>query len=405
LPRRLRLYLLATVAVASTACVVAVVASPPDVQSLPLATLVLVLAAIALRAPVKLDRKTKLTLEDAVTFAGALLLTPALAMLAVSASTLVALRFGRVLWYEKAFNAAKAALAIGAASVVYHGLSLVPREIDLRAAVIAAVVKYLVATSLVDLATGIQLGRAPFAKWWVRRRVGIVPAIGLHLFGVLGAVAAMQDRWVLALLLVPTAAMLLLLREGRAARERSAALLSELAELADLRDPRGRGFAREVAALAERMAVRASLPADRVALVRDCARLHSVGLLDLAPANGAVDTADFRRHPELGARRLAQVHELHEHATVLAMHHEQPDGSGYPRRLRDGSVPLEASVIGLAETYLEMRHEEECDAPTDVRAALVSGRGSRWHEVAVDALVTLLDEEERTVAVPSTATA
>src|SRR5919199_967626 len=209
----------------------------------------------------------------------------------------------------------------------------------------------------------------------------------------LGAVAAVREPWVLVLLLVPTAAILLLLRESDRARGRATALLQELADLADLRDPRGRAHARDVAELAERLARRLRFDPEQVALVRDCARLQNLGLLDLAPPHVAIDEMTLRRHAELAEARLSRIPNLSEHALVVGAHHEQPDGNGYPRGLRGAQVPLEASVICLAESYVALTREDGAPASLEeVRRELERGRGSRWHDAAVDALLGLLDE-------------
>ena len=403
--RGLRLYLLAVMVAAALAVVAASLFLPLDAN--PLGILVFLLAAIALREPVRLNRKTKLTLEDAVVFAGALLLSPAVAMFVAGGSTLVALRFASgTKWYERAFNAAKATLAVGIATIAYHALANVPARdvIDPLAAVVAGVAKYLVSSTLVDLAVALQLHRSPLAGWWSRRRAGVVPALGLHLFGLLAAVAAAREPWALVLLLVPTAAMLVLLRESDRSRSRAAALLHELADLADLRDPRGRTHARDVAELAERIARRLRLDPEQVALVRDCARLQNLGLLDLAPPHVAIDELTLRRHAELAEQRLARVPSLSEHALVVGAHHEQPDGNGYPRGLRGRQVPLESSVIGLAESYVGFTRRNGAPIPEEeIRKELERGRGSRWHEAAVDALIGLIDErvEPRPTLAPS----
>lgn len=397
MPRAMRLYLVGTMAGALVAIVVAAFAWPPDGNS-PLGILVFVLAAIALREPIRLNRKTKITLEDAITFAGALLLSPAVAMLAAGGSTLVALRFRSTKWYERGFNAAKAALAVGIAGALYHMLAAVPSRdiIDPIAAVAAGAAKYLTSATLVDLAVAFQLRRSPFAKWGSRRRTGAVPALGLHLFGMLGAVAAAREPWVLVLLLVPTAAMFLLLRESDRARSRAGALLQELADLADLRDPYGRAHARDVAALAERLASRLRFEPDQVALVRDCARLQNLGLLDIAAPHVAIDDHALRQHAELAERRVARIPNLAEHALIVGAHHEQPDGNGYPRGLRGREVPLEASLICLAEAYVALaRRDGAALSDEEIRAELERGRGSRWHEAGVDALLALLDEESQ----------
>ncbi|HEX9437084.1 MAG TPA: HD domain-containing phosphohydrolase [Candidatus Limnocylindria bacterium] len=406
----LRAYVLGVPAAAVVAVLAGAAIAPESDLRPGLAALVFALATLALREPIHLTRRTKLTLEDAITFAGALVLPPAVAMVVAGASTVAGLRFRTgTPWYDRAFNGGKTALAIGAAAATYHLLAIAPADsIDPAAAAVAAGAKYLTGVTLVDVAAGLQLHRSPFASWWQRRKTAILPMTALHLFGILGAVAALRQPWVLVLLIVPTASMLVLLREGRRARERASALLFELADLADLRDPYAHGHSRAAADVAERIAQRLHLPPDQTALVRDAARLQDIGLLDLVPSSVAIDISGARRHPDLGRQRLAQVPELWEHAGLIGMHHERPDGTGYPRGLRGEQVPIEASIVGIADWYVGARSPRPDSAALDdaeIERELIDGRGTRWHTSVVDGLLALLAEERVRVARPGTSAA
>src|SRR5919198_984058 len=251
LPARLRTYLLVVMATSAGLFALALAVGP-------------------LRTPLRLDHKKKITLEDAATLAAALLLTPAVAMLVTGLATLT-LRFSRTKWYERAFNASKSAIAVGVASLLYRALTPDPSHavIDPWNGAVAAVTKYLVSVTLVDLAIALQAGRPPATSWWQRRRPGIVPALGPHLFGLLGAVAGATQPWVIGLLAVPSATIWLLMRESARARERASALLYELADVAELREPYSRGRSREASHLAERIARRMGMSAERIAVIRD----------------------------------------------------------------------------------------------------------------------------------------
>lgn len=406
----LRAYVLGVPVAAVMAVLVAAVAAPGSDLNLGVAALVFALATLALREPIHLTRRTKLTLEDGITFAGALILPPAVAMVVAGASTVAGLRFRTgTPWYDRAFNGGKTTLAIGAAAAAYHLFAVAPADpIDPVAAAVAAVAKYLTGVTLVDVAAGLQLDRSPFASWWQRRKTAILPMTALHLFGILAAVAALRQPWILVLLLVPTASMLVLLREGRRARERASALLFELADLADLRDPYAHGHSRAAADVAERLAQRLHLPPDQTTLVRDAARLQDIGLLDLAPSSVAIDISGARRHPELGRQRLAQVPELWEHAGLIGMHHERPDGTGYPRGLRGEQIPVEASIVGIADWYVAARSPRPDRAPlgdAEIERELIDGRGTRWHAPVVDGLLALLADERAREPRPGTSAA
>ena len=122
LPLGLRTYLIAVMASAVLLLAILFALGPVVAPRLFIAPIIFLFAVIALRAPLRLDHKKKLTLEDAATLAGALLLVPALAMLIAGVATLT-LRFARTKWYERGFNAAKSAIAVGVAAILYRALT------------------------------------------------------------------------------------------------------------------------------------------------------------------------------------------------------------------------------------------------------------------------------------------
>jgi response regulator RpfG family c-di-GMP phosphodiesterase len=59
----------------------------------------------------------------------------------------------------------------------------------------------------------------------------------------------------------------------------------------------------------------------------------------------------FQEHSERGARILSMIPELRNVADIVLLHHENFDGSGYPRGLRGEQIPLACRVIRVADAY------------------------------------------------------
>jgi HD-GYP domain-containing protein (c-di-GMP phosphodiesterase class II) len=77
---------------------------------------------------------------------------------------------------------------------------------------------------------------------------------------------------------------------------------------------------------------------------------------------GALTPEEFaliEQHPGVGARILRSVHFLAPHLPIVELHHERPDGKGYPHRLRGDEIPLLARIVHVADAY---------DAMTSARA-------------------------------------
>src|SRR5881227_2323042 len=135
----------------------------PSADRLAVAIVLVCLATAAQLRPVHLTQKTKVTVEDAATFAAALLLDPGLAILVAGGSTLLAGLRGRMSWYNRAFNVSAVVIDTGAAGAA-------PSLSTISAIAVAALLKFGVNSTVVDIAVALQLRRRPLAKWWGRHR-------------------------------------------------------------------------------------------------------------------------------------------------------------------------------------------------------------------------------------------
>jgi len=367
------------------------------------------MAAIAQLWPVHLSVKMKITVDDTASFAAALLLGPFYAMILAGGTTLIALHFRgvRQRWYNRGFNSATSALSTGAAATVFLLVAGPGAEVvrEPWAIGMAAIAKYLVNSTLIDLVVALQMRRNPLAGWWTLHRRLLPYEAALLVLGALAAIAAQAQPWTLLLFGVPMAVVLLTLRDSARVREQTKAAILELADLIDLRDPYTHGHSQRVAALAERLARRLRLSYAQVELIRDAARVHDVGkigtndlvLLKPGPLTEE-EQREMRRHTEIGHRLLRRLPEFWEGAELVLSHHERHDGAGYPRGLKGDELPVEVSVISVADTYDAMttdRPYRKGLAWDLVRAELVRQRGKQWRERAVDAFIEMIDEERR----------
>jgi HD-GYP domain-containing protein (c-di-GMP phosphodiesterase class II) len=146
----------------------------------------------------------------------------------------------------------------------------------------------------------------------------------------------------------------------------------------------------------------------QVALIRDAARVHDIGkigtndtvLLKPGPLDEA-ERAEMQRHAEIGHRLLRHLPEFFEGAELVLSHHERHDGKGYPRGLKGDELPLEVSVISVADTYDAMTTDRPYRRGMGwetVRAEIIANRGTQWRERAVDAFVEMIEGERAAAA-------
>ena len=139
-----------------------------------------------------------------------------------------------------------------------------------------------------------------------------------------------------------------------------------LAAALDARDPYTAGHSERVSVLSVAIGRQLALSADEVEVLRLGALLHDIGKIgvpdEVLMKPGALTATEFeyiKQHPVLGARILRSVPFLARHIPIVELHHERPDGRGYPQGLRGNDIPLAARIVHVADAY---------DAMTSARA-------------------------------------
>jgi diguanylate cyclase (GGDEF)-like protein len=194
--------------------------------------------------------------------------------------------------------------------------------------------------------------------------------------------------------------------DGPEGAELQLATVIGLAEALDVRDSGAVGHCQTVGRYAELTATTLGLAPERVERVRLAGVLHDVGKIGVSDRvitkPGPLDADEWREmrtHPEIGARLLAHPEFDDLRAWVLA-HHERPDGRGYPLGLEGAAIPLEASIVAVADAY-EAMTDDRAYRPAlgeeAARAELDAGAGTQFDARAVRAFLTGL---ERASAAP-----
>ncbi|HEY1450242.1 MAG TPA: diguanylate cyclase [Solirubrobacteraceae bacterium] len=191
--------------------------------------------------------------------------------------------------------------------------------------------------------------------------------------------------------------------EGRdIATERFLAVMLDLAEAIDLRFSGSARHSETVGRYAEGMARALGLSKQRTGRVRLAGLLHDIGKVGVPDGilhkPGRLTEEEFaviKRHPELGAQMLDHP-SLADVREWVGAHHEQPDGRGYPRGLKDEEIPLEARIIAVADAYEAMTSDRAYRSSMDHAAAreeLERCAGTQFDPRVVEALCSLLEHE------------
>jgi diguanylate cyclase (GGDEF)-like protein/putative nucleotidyltransferase with HDIG domain len=172
-----------------------------------------------------------------------------------------------------------------------------------------------------------------------------------------------------------------------------------LAEELDVRDTGSTGHCQTVARYAELMARALGFEPDHVERVRLAGLLHDIGKTGvsdrLMSKSGPLEPDEWhsiRTHPEIGARLLAHP-EFEDLREWVLMHHERPDGKGYPFGLARGQIPVEASILAAADAYEAMTSERAFRSALGEEVAiseLRAGAGSQFDAAVVEVFLGIL---------------
>ena len=135
-------------------------------------------------------------------------------------------------------------------------------------------------------------------------------------------------------------------------------LAETLAEALDARDPYTAGHSLRVADYAVAIAQELGLPQKQIEVLRVGAQLHDIGKIGVPDGillkPGPLSAAEFgliKLHPQIGRRILEKDPGFDPILSLVELHHENWDGSGYPYNRAGQNIPLEARIVRVADAF------------------------------------------------------
>jgi diguanylate cyclase (GGDEF)-like protein/putative nucleotidyltransferase with HDIG domain len=357
----------------------------PQLSSLDLAALSVLVALALINEALALDLYTASTVSSVVaSLAAVFLLGPAgVAVLAPVEAITHALR-RRPPWYKVAFNLSGHMLAGTAASMVFHGLGI---RVNIEAlpalilpAALAALAYYAVNVGLVATALALSERSSPMRVWreqykwlWVHYlAAGVVALVlavaylGLGVYGILAfLIPLFIVRYAQKQYIDRTADHIRALKAlnqdlmvaNAEVRQMNEELLGLLARIIDFRDPYVYNHSEQVATYALAIAREMGLSATQIETLRRAALCHDLGKIGIPDAvlnkPGRLTEEEYevvKEHVNIGAELLKSSHVLHGLIPGVRHHHERWDGHGYPAHLRGEEIPIEARILAVADT-------------------------------------------------------
>jgi len=181
--------------------------------------------------------------------------------------------------------------------------------------------------------------------------------------------------------------------------------VGSLAQALDARDAYTAGHSRRVSEYSCAVAKAMHLSEQDREIIRVGALLHDlgkIGISDLVLQKPGRLTPEenelIRQHPVIGRRILENVQGLEAYLGIVELHHENWDGTGYPRGLRGEQTPLHARIVKVADAYDAMtsdRPYQRGKSHAEALAVLKSVSGSQMDSSVVEAFALLGDQRKR----------
>ncbi|MGA2388104.1 MAG: HD domain-containing phosphohydrolase [Candidatus Sulfotelmatobacter sp.] len=133
--------------------------------------------------------------------------------------------------------------------------------------------------------------------------------------------------------------------------------LEALGDALDLKDAETEGHSRRVTAFTILIARAMGLAGDQIDVIARGAFLHDIGKMAI-PDNILLkpgklndeERAVMKEHCYRGYQMLKKIPFLTEACEIVYSHQEHFDGSGYPRGLKGGEIPIGARIFSVADT-------------------------------------------------------
>lgn len=310
------------------------------------------------------------------------------------------------------FNCSQLALTYGIAIFVYRylgGVSLFAlRDMSVADATIVVGMPMTVAYLVVFLLNGLLVSQvvalASNARAWNVWKESSASTIGLDILALplvfaFAWIYAKYGPMIASVIWLPILGLRQLNTTNIELQQTNRELLELMIKSIEARDPYTSGHSRRVKEYAIQIARLMGYDTATVEKIGTAALLHDVGKIydkyapilakeaRLTPEEWAV----IKEHPVDGANLIATMTRLRELVPAVMHHHENWDGSGYPKGLRGDDIPLASRVIMFADTFDAMTTKRPYRGPLDeaaVRAELVRCRGKQFDPEITDRLLT-----------------
>ncbi|WP_326909671.1 HD-GYP domain-containing protein [Sedimentibacter sp. MB31-C6] len=167
-------------------------------------------------------------------------------------------------------------------------------------------------------------------------------------------------------------------------------------------DPYTSGHSMRVSNYAESIARKLNLPQNKIDILKSAALLHDIGKIGIDKKilnkTGKLEDYEFeiiKKHSEIGATIISDLSYMANISDIIKHHHERNDGKGYPDGLSYNNIPLETSILTIADSFDAMTSDRPYRYALSLDDALeqiMSNSGTQFNPDITDNAIIALKE-------------
>lgn len=168
----------------------------------------------------------------------------------------------------------------------------------------------------------------------------------------------------------------------------------------EAKDPYTSGHASRVETYAVKLAETYGLSYERIQDIKTASILHDIGkigvndyILNKSTKLTQPEFQEIMKHPSIGADIINKVDFLKNIPQIVKYHHERYDGLGYPEGIAGDKIPIEASILAIADSYDAMTSDRPYRKALSKEEALEEikvNAGTQFHPTLAQAFVAML---------------
>ena len=315
--------------------------------------------------------------------------------------------------YKRLFNGSAYSLSLTCATVAYHSISLAYGVTEsLKFSILGLLVGILIYTLLNIMIFSILTAVLENKYFWVFFKENLwlaVNILGISPLGIIIATAYINYGWFAVLLffgplLIARYSFKLYMDMRHVYFETIKALSSAM----EAKDKYTNGHSYRVADYAVGIAEQLGYAHAALDRIKTAAVLHDIGKIGISDnilnKPGHLEDSEYlmiQKHPEIGAKILSEVEFLGDVSKIIKYHHERFDGKGYPEGLKDAEIPMEASILAVADAYDAMTSDRPYRRAMDSQTAmniLIKESGIQFNPIVVKAFRDYLSKHGEEMA-------